>query len=84
MAVYNKETLLFYSCEDSWVFKGDIGIDLDLLMENYFTNTISAFFAVDFLISCAVFLVFMFKNQENMTLKKYGFIFYLILPLDYL
>ncbi|MCK2005993.1 hypothetical protein MZM54_32260 [[Brevibacterium] frigoritolerans] len=28
--------------------------------------------------SCAVFLVFMFKNQENMTLKKYGFIFYLI------
>jgi len=49
--VYNKETLLFYSCEDSWVFKGDNGLDLGLLMELLMTNTISAFFAVDVMFS---------------------------------
>jgi len=51
-------------------FKGDNGLDLGLLMELLFTNTISAYFAVNFLISCAVFLVFMFNESRKYDIKE--------------
>ncbi|WP_221569332.1 DUF2834 domain-containing protein [Alkalihalobacillus sp. TS-13] len=51
-------------------FLGDNGLDLGLLMELLFANTISAFFAVDFLISCVVFLVFMFNESRKYNIKE--------------
>ncbi|MFJ7367320.1 DUF2834 domain-containing protein [Peribacillus frigoritolerans] len=39
-------------------------------MELLFTNTISAFFVVNFLISCAVFLVFMFNESRKYDIKE--------------
>ncbi|MCK2020625.1 DUF2834 domain-containing protein [Peribacillus castrilensis] len=43
-------------------------------MELLFTNTISAFFAVDFLISCAVFLVFI--NMDLSFISYYRWIIF--------
>jgi zinc transporter ZupT len=51
-------------------FLRDNGLDLGLLMELLFTNTISAFFAVDFIISCVVFLVFMFNESRKYNIKE--------------
>lgn len=51
-------------------FLRDNGLDLGLLMDLLFTNTISAFFAVDFLISCVVFLVFMFNESRKYNIKE--------------
>lgn len=51
-------------------FLRDNGLDFGLLMELLFSNTISAFFAVDFLISCVVFLVFMFHESRKYNIKE--------------
>jgi len=45
-------------------------LDLGLLVELLFTNSISAFFAVDFLVSCIVFLVFMFNESRKYNIKE--------------
>ncbi|MCS1351070.1 DUF2834 domain-containing protein [Mechercharimyces sp. CAU 1602] len=51
-------------------FLGDNGLDFGLLFELLFANTISSFFAVDFFVSCVVFLVFMFKESRKYNMKE--------------
>ncbi len=46
------------------------GFNLNLLVEMLFTNSISTFFAVDFFISCFVFIIFMFKESKRLNIKK--------------
>jgi hypothetical protein len=43
--------------------------DLKLLADLLFANTISTFFAVDFLIRCIIFLVFMFTESKKYNIK---------------
>lgn len=47
------------------------GFDFILMLELLFANDISAFFAIDFLISSVVFIVFMFKEAKNIGMKKF-------------
>ncbi|MEH7353832.1 DUF2834 domain-containing protein [Neobacillus drentensis] len=51
-------------------FLRENGFDLRLLGDLLFTNSISTFFAVDFLISCIVFSVFMFNESRKYNIKE--------------
>jgi len=47
------------------------GLDLNLILKQLFANQISTFFAVDFLISCIVFWVFMFVETKKYRIKEW-------------
>ncbi|QGG52380.1 DUF2834 domain-containing protein [Lysinibacillus pakistanensis] len=46
------------------------GFDLGLLVDLLFANSISTFFAVDFFISCFVFIIFMFNESRKYNIKE--------------
>ncbi len=46
------------------------GLNFKLLISELFANSISTFFAVDFLISCVVFLIYMFNESTRLNMKK--------------
>ncbi len=46
------------------------GFNTSLLISQLFANNISTFFAVDFLISCIIFLIYMFKECNKLSIKK--------------
>lgn len=46
------------------------GFNFPLLISELFANNISTFFAVDFLISCIIFLVYMFRECNRLLIKK--------------
>ncbi|OEH93887.1 DUF2834 domain-containing protein [Bacillus solimangrovi] len=50
-------------------FLNQYGLDIGLFVNLLFSNPISTFFAVDFFISCAVFLVFMFIESRKYNIK---------------
>jgi len=52
-------------------FINEWGIDVNLLVQQLFANKISTFFAVDFLISCIVFWVFVYVETKKHKIKEW-------------
>ncbi len=50
-------------------FIAENGFDVALLGQQLFANYISTFFAVDFFVSCFVFLAFMFSEVKRYSIK---------------
>jgi hypothetical protein len=46
------------------------GLDVPLLLDLLFTNSISTFFAVDFILSCIVFIFFLFSESNKYQIKE--------------
>lgn len=51
-------------------FLSENGLNFKLLADLLFANSISTFFAVDFLISCVVFVVFMSNESRKYNIKE--------------
>jgi hypothetical protein len=45
------------------------GLDLPLLVEQLFANDISTFFAIDLIISAAVFWIFLYREAQRLHMK---------------
>lgn len=52
-------------------FLAENGLDLPLLLSLLFANKISSFFATDFLLSCLVFLVFLYQETKKYKIQQW-------------
>ncbi len=60
-------------------FLAQHGLDLRLLAEFLFANSVSTFFAADLAIACAFFAVLMFREAARLNMQKFAWICLLVL-----